>query len=207
MSPAPASPASLPPCIQAPIATHSSGFKVLLGSCCVSCFTFSCALIIRVEPPTKSTLPRSEAVIPASFNAFFTGVTVLSIKLEVSSSNLALVRVTSRCLGPSCVAVMKGKFILVVVAVESSFLAFSAASLSLCIAILSLDKLTPSALLNSFTSQSVMLLSKSSPPRCVSPLVASTSITPSPISIIDTSNVPPPRSYTMIFCSFSLSSP
>jgi len=41
----------------------------------------------------------------------------------------------------------------------------------------------------------------------LSPLVASTSITPSPISIIDTSNVPPPRSYTIIFCSFSLSRP
>ena len=32
ISPAPASPANLPPWIDAPIATHSSGFKVLLGS-------------------------------------------------------------------------------------------------------------------------------------------------------------------------------
>ena len=53
----------------------------------------------------------------------------------------------------------------------------------------------------------VILLSKSSPPRCVSPFVANTSITPSPISIMETSNVPPPKSYTMIFCSFSLSRP
>ena len=49
--------------------------------------------------------------------------------------------------------------------------------------------------------------SKSSPPKWLSPLVASTSITPSPISITETSNVPPPRSYTKIFCSRSLSSP
>ena len=41
MSPAPASPASLPPWMAAPIATHSSGFKDLLGSLPVSCFTFS----------------------------------------------------------------------------------------------------------------------------------------------------------------------
>ena len=39
ISPAPASPASLPPCTEAPRATHSSGFRVLLGSLPVSCFT------------------------------------------------------------------------------------------------------------------------------------------------------------------------
>ena len=47
MSPAPASPASLPPWMAAPMATHSSGFKDLLGSLPVSCFTFSCAESIR----------------------------------------------------------------------------------------------------------------------------------------------------------------
>ena len=67
MSPAPASPANLPPWIAAPIATHSSGFKDLEGSCPVNCFTFSCAASIRVEPPTNRTLPSSEAVMPASF--------------------------------------------------------------------------------------------------------------------------------------------
>ena len=50
-------------------------------------------------------------------------------------------------------------------------------------------------------------MSKSSPPRWLSPQVARTSITPSPISIIDTSKVPPPKSYTIIFCDDSLSSP
>jgi hypothetical protein len=45
--------------------------------------------------------------------------------------------------------------------------------------------------------------SKSSPPRCVSPLVATTSNTPSSIVSSDTSNVPPPKSYTMMFFSFS----
>jgi hypothetical protein len=49
--------------------------------------------------------------------------------------------------------------------------------------------------------------SQSSPPRCVSPLVLSTSKTPSPMSRIDTSNVPPPRSKTAIFSFFFLSRP
>ena len=70
ISPAPASPANLPPCTEAPSATHSSGFSDLFGSWPVSCFTFSCTAGIRVEPPTSNTLPRSAAVIPASFNAF-----------------------------------------------------------------------------------------------------------------------------------------
>ena len=43
-----------------------------------------------------------------------------------------------------------------------------------------------------------MRMSKSSPPRKVSPLVDLTSNTPSPISRIEISNVPPPRSYTAI---------
>ena len=131
ISPAPASPASFPPWIAAPMATHSSGFKDLLGSLPVICFTFSCAEIIRVEPPTNSTFPSSEAVMPASFNAFCTGIAVRSIRSWVSSSNFALVKFISRCFGPSAVAVMNGRLILVVVAVDSSFFAFSAASFNL----------------------------------------------------------------------------
>ena len=63
------------------------------------------------------------------------------------------------------------------------------------------------SLLNSATTQSMIELSQSSPPRCVSPLVAFTSNTLSPISKIEISNVPPPKSYTAIFSSFFLSSP
>ena len=102
---------------------------------------------------------------------------------------------------------INGRLIFVVVAEESSFFAFSAASFKRCIAILSPERSTLFCALNSPTIQLINLLSKSSPPRCVSPFVARTSMTPSPISIMDTSNVPPPRSYTNIFCSFSLSSP
>src|SRR5438874_8918840 len=61
--------------------------------------------------------------------------------------------------------------------------------------------------LNSATSQSTTALSKLSPPRWLSPEVALTSNTPSPISRIETSNVPPPRSKTRMVWSDSLSRP
>ena len=48
------------------------------------------------------------------------------------------------------------------------------------------------------------LLSKSSPPRCVSPAVDRTSKIPSSMVKSDTSNVPPPRSKISTFCSFPL---
>ena len=87
--------------------------------------------------------------MPASLKAACTGSAVFSTRSWVSSSNFALVRFISKCFGPSEVAVMKGRLMLVVVAEDSSFFAFSAASLSLCIAILSFDRSTPSVRLNS----------------------------------------------------------
>ena len=53
----------------------------------------------------------------------------------------------------------------------------------------------------------MMRSSRSSPPRCVSPLVAFTSTTPSPTSSTEMSNVPPPKSYTAIVSFFFLSRP
>ncbi len=61
----------------------------------------------------------------------------------------------------------------------------------------------PWSRLNSATIQSTIALSKLSPPRWLSPLVAFTSKTPSPSSSTDTSNVPPPRSKTRIVWSES----
>ncbi|MNI39772.1 hypothetical protein D3C73_939620 [compost metagenome] len=102
---------------------------------------------------------------------------------------------------------MNGRLICACITPESSILAFSAASFNLCIAILSLLRSIPESFLNSATKKSIILSSKSSPPNLLFPDVDITSNTPSPISNTDTSNVPPPRSYTMIFCSVSLSKP
>ena len=55
--------------------------------------------------------------------------------------------------------------------------------------------------LNSCTHQLTSRLSKSSPPKCVSPAVAFTSKIPSSIVRSDTSNVPPPKSKIKILLS------
>ena len=70
---------------------------------------------------------------------------------------------------------------------DSSILAFSAASLSRCMAWRSPLRSIPVSFLNSLTKYSTILLSKSSPPRLLLPLVALTSKTPSPSSKMETS--------------------
>ncbi len=79
---------------------------------------------------------------------------------------------------------------------ESSILAFSAASMSRWRAWRSALRSTPYSRRNSSASQFTMAWSMSLPPRWVSPEVAFTSKTPSPISSTVTSKVPPPRSNT-----------
>ncbi len=143
----------------------------------------------------------------ASARALRVGSMVFSTRSSVSSSNFARVSVMSRCFGPVASAVINGRLMLVVVTPDNSILAFSAASFSLWAAILSLRRSMPLSRLNSAAIQSMTRWSKSSPPRRLLPLVARTSNTPSAISRMDTSKVPPPRSNTRIFCSFSLSRP
>jgi hypothetical protein len=89
---------------------------------------------------------------------------------------------------------MKGRLTSVVAVLDSSILAFSAASFSRCRASLSVFRSMPPWLLELVGQPFDSLASKSSPPRKVSPLVDFTSNTPSPISRIETSKVPPPRS-------------
>ena len=101
-----------------------------------------------------------------------------STRSAVSSWNFARVSFRSRCLGPSLVAVMKGRLIVVSWTADSSILAFSAASFRRCSAILSLDRSTPSVSLKVLTSQSMTRWSQSSPPRWVLPEVDFTSKTP-----------------------------
>ncbi len=158
-------------------------------------------------PPTRITWSIASALMPASLMACFIGPTVFSMRSEVSSLSLARLSVMVMCLGPLASAVMNGRLISVLMALDSSILAFSAASTRRCTAILSWRRSIPCSFLNSSAIQSTTRLSKSSPPRWLLPLVALTSKTPSPSSRTDTSKVPPPRSKTRMVWSCSLSSP
>ena len=145
------SPAITPPWIAAPIDTTSSGFTDLLGSFPSKRLTDSWTAGIRVDPPTNNTWSISLGCIPASLNACLTGPSVATTKSLVISSNLALVNDNSKCNGPAAPAEMNGNEIWVCITPDKSFLAFSAASLIRCIAILSLDKSILFSFLNSST--------------------------------------------------------
>ena len=145
------SPVNTPPWIAAPIATTSSGLTSFEGSLFNSFLTSSCTQGILVEPPTNNTLSMSLADKLASFKAFLTGSVVDSTKSLIKSSNLALVKLIFKWIGPSVPCDINGNDISVVVIPLRSFLAFSAASLTLCIAIESLVKSTLVSFLNSLT--------------------------------------------------------
>ena len=166
----------------------------MFGSLPKKFFTVSIILGILVIPPTNTTSLISAAEKPESFKAVLQGVKVFSIRPWTKASSLALVNFKFKCFGPDLSAVINGKFISVCAEEESSILAFSAASLSLCKASLSVFKSIPLSFLNSLAKYSTIVSSKSSPPRNVSPFVDLTSKTPSPISSIEISNVPPPKS-------------
>ena len=143
------SPLSTPPWIAAPKATHSSGFISLWGSFPIKFLTNSWTAGTLVDPPTRRTFSISLADNPASFRASSTGFLVSSTRCFVSSSNLALDIVFSKWTGCPSTAVINGSDTLVVTVEDNSFLAFSAASFSLCIAVRSFVKSTPVSFLNS----------------------------------------------------------
>ncbi|OPZ62897.1 MAG: hypothetical protein BWY85_01930 [Firmicutes bacterium ADurb.Bin506] len=87
---------------------------------------------ILVAPPTRMTSLMSLTESFASRSAWLKGPVHLWVRSLVSSSNLALVSFISRCLGPVWSAVMNGRLMLVSNTDDSSILAFSAASISLC---------------------------------------------------------------------------
>ena len=143
------SPWSTPPWIAAPIATTSSGFTLLFGSLPKKVLTFSTIFGILVMPPTKTISFISAALNPESFNAISHGLSVLFIKSSTRASNFALVSLILICFGPVLSAVINGKLISVWFVEESSIFAFSAASLSLWRANLSVFKSIPLSFLNS----------------------------------------------------------
>src|SRR5438067_18837 len=90
------SPLSTPAWMAAPIATTSSGFTPLCGSLPKIFRTISITAGIRVCPPTSTTSFTSDALIPASSNAFMTGPRVRSMRSPTSSSSFAQVRDSDR---------------------------------------------------------------------------------------------------------------
>ena len=159
------SPARMAACTAAPSATTSSGFTPLWGSRPKSSRTSSWTLGIRVWPPTRITSSTSFAATPASFIACRHGSVVRSMRSMTSDSSLARVRVMTRCLGPLASAVMNGRLISVWSVLDSSTLAFSAASLRRWRAIRSLRRSMPCSFRNSSAIHSMTFWSKSSPPR------------------------------------------
>ena len=143
------SPCKTPPWIAAPTATTSSGLTPCIGSLPKIFLTSSTTAGIRVIPPTMTTSLMSLAVSLASLRAFSTGSASRSRSGLTNSSSLARVRVYSKCFGPSASAVKNGKLISTSLALESSFLAFSASSLTRCIAAASLRISMPDSFLNS----------------------------------------------------------
>ena len=87
---------------------------------------------MRVEPPTNTTSSICIGLMPASVIALLRGRRKRLTKSPHNSSNLARVSLVSMCLGPSSVAVIKGKLISVTDSLDSSILAFSAASVNRC---------------------------------------------------------------------------
>ncbi len=107
----------------------------------------------------------SDAFNPAAFRASRHGAAVRSIRSATSDSKRERDSVRLMCLGPEESAEMNGSVIVASIAVESSHFAFSAASFSLWSAIRSCRRSMPVARSKSERSQSMIFLSKSSPPR------------------------------------------
>ena len=191
----------------APYATASSGLIDLFN-----CFPLKksdsrlCTLGILVDPPTKTISCTCPLDILASLRTFSTGAIHLRNKYSHSFSNFALLKVNAKSI-PSC---KLSTSIFAVVLADKVLFARSHAVFNLLTALILFFSLMPLFFLsNSLMHKCNNTLSKSSPPRCVSPAVAFTSKIPSSIVSRDTSNVPPPKSKIKIFCSpfFFLSNP
>ena len=106
MSPTPASLFRIAPWIEAPTATTSSGFTPLDGALPKKSSTNFWMAGIRLEPPTRITSSISELLKPASCIAFWHGTLQAWIKLSANCSNLARVKVFTKCLGTPPTAVI-----------------------------------------------------------------------------------------------------
>mmetsp|Transcript_21530 Transcript_21530/g.64061 ORF Transcript_21530/g.64061 Transcript_21530/m.64061 type:complete len:219 (+) Transcript_21530:1218-1874(+) len=187
----------------APYATASSGFTPLAGSLflkisCTSFLTYG----IRVDPPTSTMESTSDVRVSVSSRTVLMGAAHFLNRSLFSSSNLARVSVSLK----SMPSMMAGISMTTFVSFESLRLAASASRRSFARARSDVVKSLSSFSLKRLINQSIMRWSKSAPPRCVSPAVASTRNSPLSILSKDTSKVPPPRSKTSTRRAFSLRS-
>mmetsp|Transcript_12715 Transcript_12715/g.40713 ORF Transcript_12715/g.40713 Transcript_12715/m.40713 type:complete len:266 (+) Transcript_12715:70-867(+) len=197
----PPSPERMPPWTAAPKATASSGLMPLLGSLPLkkslsSCRTFG----MRVEPPTRTISSTSRLLTLASVSTRCTGARVALKRSAHSSSNLARVTVSEKSRPAASDSTSKRAE----VSDDSARFVRSASRRSLALAEGEVT-VAPGCFLACRPSRySTSRLSRSSPPRCVSPAVARTSKTPASMERSDTSNVPPPKSNTSTFAPESL---
>jgi hypothetical protein len=155
----------IPAWIAAPEATASSGLTELFGFLPKNSSTFFCTSGILVDPQTSIICCKSLAFRFASLSTFLHGSSDFSTKSEIRDSNLTLVILKNKFLGPLESTVIYGRLISYSVVEDNSLLAFSASSLTLCNAIGSFLKSIPWSFLNSSIMYSTTLWSKSSQPR------------------------------------------
>mmetsp|Transcript_27886 Transcript_27886/g.90121 ORF Transcript_27886/g.90121 Transcript_27886/m.90121 type:complete len:237 (-) Transcript_27886:652-1362(-) len=194
----PPSPERMPPCTAAPNATASSGLMPLDGSLPLKKSLSSCCTLgMRVEPPTSTTSSISDFLSSESSITFCTGVSVFLKRSMHSSSKRARVSVSEKSWPSKRPSISTRTWCVD----ESDRLARSTSRRSFWMARLSLDGSEPCLRLKTLSMCWMIRLSKSSPPRWVSPEVAITSKTPLSMVRRDTSKVPPPRSNTRMFFS------
>ncbi len=150
---------------------------------------------ILVDPPTKTTSLMADLANFLTYKTSSTGAMHFLKYGRHNSSNLALVRTVLKSMDSDKASIS----IEVWAAADKIHFAFSHWVLNLLMALALLLISIPSFFKNSRAQYSTNLLSKSSPPKWVSPEVACTSKTPSSMFKRETSKVPPPRSKMTTF--------
>ena len=192
------SPVRMAACTAAPYATASSGLMERFSSLPLKYSDSSAhTLGMRVEPPTSTISSMLPLDILESRITRSTGSMVLRNRSMHSSSNFARVIFVAKSTPSNSASTS----MVVSADADRVRLARSHAVLKRLSARLFPDGSFLCLRLNSCKHHVTSRLSKSSPPRCVSPAVAFTSKMPSSIVSSDTSNVPPPRSKIRMFSS------
>ena len=183
-------------CTAAPSATTSSGLSSLCGARPKRSPTSRRTSGTRVEPPTRTTSSICGASRPASASAWRQGPSVRSTIGRISASNSgARDELAVRAAREDRRGFRRRR------CSDSSHFASMTALRTACTAS------GPARRRDRRARRASSSRSMSSPPRCVSPLVASTWNTPSSTRRIEMSNVPPPKSYTAMMPVCRLSSP